>query len=203
MRTRELIEGDAELWRAATHHSFLDGVRDGTLDPEAFARWLVQDYHFALALTRAEGRYLANAPRADLEILVQGVQAMVAELAWFERKADERGLDLAAPLHPTARAYADYLQASTYEPYPTQLTVLWALERAYLEAWRTALPGAPAYREFVEHWTNEAYAYWVESLEAAANRVLAQGGEREREAFRWIARYEWDFWQMAYAGGSG
>jgi thiaminase/transcriptional activator TenA len=203
MTPRQLIADDAELWHAATHHPFLDGVRDGTLDPAAFSRWLVQDHHFALALTRAEGRYLANAPRGDLELLAQGVQAMVAELAWFERHAAERRLDLATPLHPTARAYLDYLQAISYEPYAVQLTALWALERAYLEAWRTALPGAPAYREFVEHWTHEAYAGWVDSLEAAANRVLARGGEAERAAFRWIARYERDFWQMAYAVGDG
>jgi thiaminase len=44
---------------------------------------------------------------------------------------------------------------------------------------------------------------WVDSLEVAANRVLARGGEAEREAFRWILRYERDFWQMAYGGGDG
>ncbi len=102
MRTRDLIAGDAELWRAATRHPFLDGIREGDLDPAAFSRWLVQDYHFALALTRAEARYLANAPRGDLEVLLQGVQAMVGELAWFEQKADEGTLELGAPLHPTA-----------------------------------------------------------------------------------------------------
>ncbi len=91
MTTRELIADEAELWHAATHHPFLDAVRDGTLDPAAFSRWLGQDYHFALALTAAEGRYLGHAPRGDLEILAQGIQAMVAELAWFERKAAERG----------------------------------------------------------------------------------------------------------------
>lgn len=203
MTTRELMADDAALWHAATHHPFLEGVRDGTLDPAAFSRWLVQDYHFVLALTAAEGRYLAHAPREDLGILAQGIQAMVAELAWFERKAGERGLDLAAPLHPTTRAYVDYLQATSYEPYAVQCTALWALERAYLEAWRTALPGAGAYREYVEHWTNEAYAAWVEALEDAANRVLADAGEPERDAFRWIARYERDFWQMAFTGRDG
>jgi len=200
MKTRDLISGDAELWHAATHHSFLDGVCEGDLDPAAFSRWLVQDYHFALALTRAEARYLANAPREDFNVLLQGMEAMVAELAWFEEKAKQGSLELTAPVHPTARAYVDYLQATTYEPYAVQLTALWALERAYLEAWRTALPGAPAYREFVEHWTNQAYAAWLDELEVAANRVLAHGGEAERGAFRWIARYERDFWQMAYAG---
>ena len=203
MKASDLIAGDAALWHAATHHPFLDGVRDGELDLAAFSRWLVQDHHFALGLTRAEGRYLAGAPREDFGVLLQGIEAMVAELAWFEGKAEERSLALGAPIHPTARAYVDYLHAVTYQPYAVQLTVLWALERAYLEAWRTALPGGPDYREFVEHWTNPAYADWVGRLEAAADRVLAGGGEAEREAFRQVARYERDFWQMAFSGDDG
>ena len=32
MTTLQLIADDAEPWHAATHHPFLDGVRDGTLD---------------------------------------------------------------------------------------------------------------------------------------------------------------------------
>jgi thiaminase/transcriptional activator TenA len=200
VRARDLIAGDVVLWHAATHHPFLDRVRNGRLGPDAFSRWLVQDYHFALALTRAEARYLANAPRSDFEVLLQGMQGMVAELAWFERKAKEAALELTAPMHPTARAYADYLQAITHESYAVQLTALWTLERAYLDAWRTALPGASLYREFVEHWTNPAYADWVGRLEAAADRALERGGQAERDAFRWIARYERDFWQMAFSG---
>lgn len=203
MTVQELIESEAELWHAATHHSFLDGVRDGTLAEEAFSHWLAQDYQFALALTRAEGRYLAHAPREDLEILAQGIGAMVQELRWFERKAGERGVNLAAPLSPAARAYVGYLQAVSYEPHGVQVTALWALERAYLEGWRTALPGAPAYQEFVEHWTNDAYVAWVGALEMAVNRLLAGGGEAERDAFRWVARYERDFWQMAYTRSHG
>ncbi len=203
MKAKDLIEGNAELWHAATHHAFLDEVREGTLAPAAFARWLSQDYHFAVALTRTEARALACAPREDLKLLVGGIQAMVAELDWFESKASERAIDLDVSLHPTARAYIDYLRALTDEPYSVQLTALWALEFAYLEGWRTARPGAPAFREFVEHWTNDAFAAYVDALEAAANRVLAHAGEPEREAFRWIASYERDFWQMAYTGRDG
>jgi len=201
MKAKDLIEGNAELWRAATHHAFLDEVRDGTLAPAVFARWLSQDYHFAVALTRTEARALACAPREDLELLVGGIQAMVAELDWFESKASERAIDLDLPLHPTVRAYIDYLRALADEPYSVQLTALWALERAYLEGWRTARPGAPAFREFVERWTSDAFATYVGALEAAANRAISQGGDTEREAFRWVAKYEKDFWEMAYARG--
>ncbi len=201
MKAKDLIEGNAQLWRAATHHPFLNEVRDGTLAPAAFARWLSQDYHFAVALIRTEARALACAPREDLELLVGGIQAMVAELDWFESMAPERAIDLDVPLHPTARAYIDYLHALADEPYSVQLTVLWALERAYLEGWRTARPGAPAVREFVERWTNDAFSAYVGALEAAMNRPIGRGGDAAREPFRWVAKYEQAFWEMAYARG--
>ena len=59
---------DAALWHTSTHYPFLEGVRDGTLAPAAFSRWLVPHCHFELALTAAPGRYLAQAPREDLAI---------------------------------------------------------------------------------------------------------------------------------------
>ncbi len=197
MTPQKLIESEAELWRAATHHPFLDGVRDGTLPPEEFACWLVQDYQFGAALTRVEARYLAAAPREDLGLLAAGVQAMVAELDWFEQKAAERELHLGAPLHATARAYIGYLYALCDQPYSVQLTALWALERAYLDAWRGARPGAEAFREFVERWTNDAFATYVAALEAATSRVLGHNADAEREAVRQVARYERAFWEMA------
>ena len=197
MTAQKLIESEAELWRAATHHPFLDGVRDGTLPPEEFACWLVQDYQFGAALTRVEARYLAAAPREDLGLLAAGVQAMVAELDWFEQKAAERELHLGAPLHATARAYIGYLYALCDQPYSVQLTALWALERAYLDAWRGARPGAEAFREFVVRWTNDAFASYVAALEAATSRVLGHNADAEREAFRQVARYERAFWEMA------
>ena len=197
MTANELIQCEAELWHEATHHRFLDGVREGTLPPEAFARWLAQDYHFAVALIRAEARYLAAAPREDLALLASGVQAMVAELDWFEYKAAEHEIDLGAPLHPTTRAYIDYLYALCDRPYSVQLTALWALERAYLDAWHGASPGAQAFREFVEHWTSDAFAAYVAALEAVTSRVLGQSGDAEHEAFRQVARHERAFWEMA------
>ncbi len=203
MTPQKLIESEAELWRAATHHPFLDGVRDGTLPPEEFACWLVQDYQFGAALTRVEARYLAAAPREDLALLSAGVQAMVAELDWFEQKAAERELHLGAPLHATARAYIGYLYALCDQPYSVQLTALWALERAYLDAWRGARPGAEAFREFVERWTNDAFATYVAALEAATSRVLGHNADAEREAFRQVARYERAFWEMASESADG
>jgi hypothetical protein len=47
-------------------------------------------------------------------------------------------------------------------------------------------------RDLIEG-TNDAFTAYVDALEVAANRVLADAGEPERDGFRWIARHERDF----------
>ena len=42
-------------------------------------------------------------------------------------------------MHPTTRAYCDFLLALTYSGYPAQITAIWALERTYLESWHGAM----------------------------------------------------------------
>lgn len=202
MQPIALLLTHAGLWRDATHHPFLDGVRDGSLPPPALDRWLAQDYQFVARELTAQALVLARAARGDQALLVQGLAALEAELGWFEEQARGRRLALDAPLHPTCRAYGDFLEVMAAEPYAVALTVLWTLERAYLDAWSATRPGAPAYRAFVAHWTVPEFAAYVALLEAAAARALAaapvEAQSRAEAAFRWTALYEARFWQMAF-----
>jgi hypothetical protein len=68
--------------------AFLDAIGDGTLPPEAFNRWLVQDYHFADALTSFQGIAAAKTPRQLRKPLIAGLGALDAELDWFEEFID-------------------------------------------------------------------------------------------------------------------
>lgn len=200
--TAALLKDHAALWERATRHPFLDGVREGTLDEAAFARWLVQDYHFVRRGFTFLAHMLAEAPRRDQPLLVGGVEAIEAELSWFEENAGAFGLDLDQPLLPPCRAYTDFLLALPREPYAAQVVGLWAMEQAYMDAWNTARPAEERYQEFVDHWTNPDFEDWVDALAAAADEALDGASYTEhhaaRESFRWIARYERDFWQMAF-----
>lgn len=200
----ELAGRDPVGWRAATHHPFLDGARVGSLPGPAFDRWLEQDQLFVEVLARAWGLLLARAPAADLAVLAEGITAFVAEMAWFEELGAERALTMPAePLAATA-GYHAHLLAMVGEPYPVALTVMWVVEAAYLEAWRSALPGAPAYRPFVEHWTDAAFAAFVDRLEAAADRALAAASAAEVDAATaavvLTAGHESAFWAMTWSG---
>ncbi len=207
MRALDLLDRHEARWQAATRHPFLEGVREGTLPDGAFEAWLVQDYLFVLDGLGFQSRLIPRAPRTDQALIAGGLVALEGELSWFEDKAKERELDLEALRHPTNAAYREFLIGLETEPYPAAITALWAIERAYLEAWTSARPGHPDYREFVEHWTTPDFAGYVSGLEGAAGAALegASGGERERaeETFLAVARLERDFWEMALSSEGG
>ncbi len=205
MKARDLIERHDRSWREAIRHRFLDGVRTGTLPAGAFETWLVQDYLFVLGGLAFQSRLIPRAPRRDQALLIGGLAALEAELGWFEAKASERALALDAFPRPANAAYGEFLTNLEREPYASNITALWALELAYLEAWRNAAPGHPDYRPFVEHWTTPEFADYVSGLEQAADAALDEASgevqQRAEAAFLEVARLERDFWAMAFPGG--
>lgn len=211
MRAVDLILRHPEAWQGATRHPFLDSVRNGSLPAEAFEAWLVQDYLFVGDLLVFQARLLARAPRPAQGVLAGGLVALEDELGWFEARARERGMWLVEKRHPTTEAYRGLLEALDGDPFPVAMTALWALERAYLEAWGSAAPGHPDYRPFVEHWTTPEFAGYVAGLEGVADAAMEDGGAPEgrvEAAFLEVASVEGDFWEMAlsYAparGGGG
>lgn len=206
MKTDTLLERHHDVWLRATRHPFLDAVRDGTLPAGVFASWLAQDYLFVGDLLVFQARLLSRAPRCAQAVLAGGLVALEAELSWFEAQAAQRSLPLKMPRHPITVAYQDALSRLEHEPYPAAITALWAVEAAYLEAWRSAAPGHEDYRPFVEHWTVPAFADYVAGLARATSGEPLSGeplsGEKARgeveAAFLEVARLEHDFWEMAW-----
>ncbi|MBV9228472.1 MAG: TenA family transcriptional regulator [Chloroflexi bacterium] len=204
MKPTHLLERHSASWLAATRHPFLDAAREGTLAPRIFAAWLVQDYLFVTDEFAFQAYLLPRAPRSAQALLAGSLVALEAELSWFEEQAQRQKLSLEAVHHPVTAAYGTFLRKLEREPYPVAMTALWAIERAYLEAWASAAPGHPKYRQFIEHWANPAFAKFVAELERAATTALeTERVDKEAEAvFLEVARLELDFWEMAWSGAS-
>lgn len=202
----DLLHRHAPAWARATRHPFLDGVRDGSLPEPAFEAWLVQDHRFVADLLRFQARLLARAPRVAQPVLAAGAVALVDELAWFERHAAGRGLELAAAPLPATLAYAALLEQLDRTDPAVALVMLWAIERAYLDAWTYAAPGAPVYARFVAHWTVPEFARYVEDLAVAADAVAADTVAADAVApavdvdalFAEVVDAEGAFWDMAW-----
>ncbi len=193
MPVADLLSHHPDAWRGATRHPFLDAVRDGTIPVAAFDTWLVQDARFVADLLRFQSRLLARAPRSAQRVLAGGALALVDELDWFERLAADRGLDLSVAPLPCTTAYAALLERLDAASYADALGCLEVVERVYLEAWRSALPGAPAYAELVEHWTTPGFAAYVDGLAA----VVERAGPPDEALVADVLRQEAAFWQMA------
>jgi formylaminopyrimidine deformylase / aminopyrimidine aminohydrolase len=199
-----LAHADPQRWQAATRQPFLDGVRDGTLPVEAFDRWLEQDRLFVEALARAWGRILHVAPTEDLGLLADGISAFAAEVAWFDQLGAERGLTVPAEPLPVTDQYNRHLLEVASQSYPVALAAMFAVEVAYLEAWRSARPGHEPFRPFVEHWTDDAFAAFVGRLEQAADRALADASAADVDAAAAAVAVTFDheaaFWAMTWHG---
>ena len=190
-----LLAAHADAWERATRHPFLLAVRDGTLPAAAFSTWLAQDAAFVEDLLAFQARLLARAPRVAQAVLAAGALSLVEELDWFEELAAGGGTRLGGPRLPATQAYADLLTRLDDAPYPVAVTALWALERVYLLAWRTAAPGAPGYRSCVEHWTAPGFAAYVDALGRLADDVGAPG-----DAVAEVLALETAFWDATGQG---
>ncbi len=204
MKPADLLTRNAEVWHSATHHRFLEAVRDGSLAPKIFATWLVQDYHFVLHEIACLARLLARAPRFAQNILVLGLTGLEAEASWFEAHARQRNLSLDVPLSLTTAAYRDFFLSLDRQPFPVALVAIWAVERAYLDAWMGVAPGHERYREYVEHWANAEFGQFVANLEQVAAHALSEHAADEvvERTFLQVAHLERAFWDMAWSGGA-
>jgi formylaminopyrimidine deformylase / aminopyrimidine aminohydrolase len=192
-----LVIGAGGLWTQGTRGRFLDAVAVGSLPAEAFHRWLVQDYLFALGLTSFQAILSAKAPRAAHGLLIGGLAALHAELAWFEQHTERLQLDLHSSPHPICRRYVDFLLAAAYmRPVPVLLAILYGVEVSYLAAW-SALGAQGPYAEFIARWSTPQFAEYVRGLLALVTRHPDPG---QQEAFDDVLRHECDFWRMTWEG---
>ena len=199
---KQLLQNYNQAWNEATVHPFLEQCKLGTIQPQQFNTWLVQDYHFVVDFTRMAARTLAIAPPAHFDLILGGLSAIKDELNWFKQKAAERQLDLNTQKQPTCTEYCDYMYSLAAMPYPVQATAFWAIELAYNQGWQ--LPGSmpEPYTEFADRWGNPGFTEYVKLLEQQADQALKTASEpiqqQAEAAFLKVASLEKDFWQMAF-----
>ncbi|MBD0268137.1 MAG: TenA family transcriptional regulator [Cyanobacteria bacterium Co-bin8] len=197
-----LIDAHPTAWQQATVHPFLSGCQTGTIRPEQFNTWLVQDYLFVKEFTRMLARVLAAAPDTNLDSLLSGLGALKDELLWFQAKAAERQLELSTPRQATCQQYCEFMASLVTVPYAVQATALWAIEYAYNQGWQLPGPMPQPYSEFADRWGNLGFTEYVKILAQQADVALATATpevqQQAQAAFLRVAALEADFWQMAF-----
>ena len=202
LNSQKLIEKYPKLWQEATEHLFMERCKLGTIKPEQFDRWLVQDFLFVIDLMRMVARVLATAPPHHFDVIMGVLVSLRGELRWLGKKAGERKIKLHLKKQPTCQEFCEFMFYIATKNYAVQATAFWAIEQAFNQGWQLLGKMPYPYDEFAERWGNPEFSEYVKYLEAQANEALKDAPEKVQkqaeDAFLQVVRLEKDFWQMAF-----
>jgi thiaminase len=197
------------IWEPMLRHRFLSETRDGTIADETFANWMQQDYLFVEAAIPFIAALIPKAPVEHRAALGQVLPMLEKELELFRERAAAAGVDL-TDVKPafTNHAYVQFLFASAFsKSYAEAYTVLYVAEKAYYDSWKVVRAGideGSIWFPFVDNWTSEAFAGWVDYLQSELDKLADEVGSAERrrmaDLFEMTAKYELAFWEMAASG---
>ncbi len=110
MIAQALWDSTEGVAKACLSHPFVQGLADGSLPPQRFARYMEQDAYFLDAFARAYAMALAKCPDRDgffaFKDLLDGV---LDELTLHQELAQRHNLNLQPEPSPATLAYTDFL----------------------------------------------------------------------------------------------
>ena len=206
--------GAVDDWFAAIcRHPFVTGLADGSLPPDVFARYLVDDAHYLDRYARVLSRLAARAPDPAGVGLLAGsaVGAIAAERELHRGFLGPRGLDPDDPAasaripepSPTCAAYTGFLEsAASMAPFDVALAAVLPCFRVYAEVGRrigsTTGEDHP-YAAWIATYADPDFDAAVRRAEACLDRVT-RDEPAVVDAYVAATRFEWMFWDAAWRG---
>lgn len=193
-----LWEASEDLIRACREHPFVRGLEEGTLDRDAFRRYVAQDAFFLRSFLEA---YALGAAKSDsVEAAGRFVRLMtgvVEELELHARYAAELGIDLeAVEPYPETSAYTDFLLATAWRGELAEIVAaMTPCMRLYAHLGRDLEPatgGDNPYSDWIETYASEEFASLARELEEILDES-AGDTDAVRSAYRYAMRCELDF----------
>jgi len=213
--SRSLKERANKVWEDGYNHPFVQGVGQGTLDPEAFKFYLVQDYLYLLEYAKV---YAAAVLKSDTEQLMAGFSRTQDYILNGEMDV-HRGYMKQFGITEEEVANA---KASLYNRCYTANMLQLGLTGGLAEILAAVFPcmwtytdyGARLKKEFTEQYENNPYKSWIDAyaseamaesfawfydaLDALVERMTPAQREKIADIFVSSVEFEYLFWDMAY-----
>lgn len=187
----------------------MGGIADGSLPPEVFARWVVQDWRYLLTYVHVLEQVAASAPGA-------AAKARWGELATFTRheelalhRAYAARFDLSeadlddAPDAPATAAYTGFLRQSAQRSYGHGVASLVPCGVGYVtlaaELAAGPLPADPRYADWIHTYADPAFAEAVAWMEAELDGIDGDDVALA-ETYAAGAAHELAFWDQLWRG---
>lgn len=203
------------IWQGYHDHPFVRGIADGSLDPEKFKFYMVQDYLYLIDYLKVFS--LGAAKAADLETAVvfatYAKQISGGEMSIHRSYMERLGIDLEeAEKTPVSLDNLSYTSYMIREAYEGDAAAVMASVLACAVSYEVIAcemlkqnPRAgehPFYGEWVRGYSDPEYHKGNEELIDIMDR-LCKGASEEKlekltEIFVNCSRYEAAFWDMAW-----
>ena len=211
--TDELRQSAAPIWEADLRHPFVRGIADGTLPPDKFKFYLIQDYLFLLDYSRVFAYGVIKAPdEATMALFSQLLnETLNTEMDLHRGYCEKFGISAAemeqAPVAPTTHAYTRHVlnvaQSGTLaELIAGVLPCQWGYAEIGTTLAEQGGSPEPLYQEWIEMYASDEFLALGKWLRSLLNELTAESGSAEKERlkrhFLFSSRYEYLFWEMAW-----
>ena len=211
----ECIAEAGGAWGASFEHPFVRALADGSLEPEKFRFYQMQDARYLEAFADACSLISVRCTRVEdkLWFIDAARLALIVEgqlHAGYGRKLGYTADDIAAlALTPNNKAYQDHMIAAAQRG--TLLEAVAALTPCpwlYTELGRYLLhqigeiPDDHPYADWLRTYADPSFVEYTNNLlhrlQTFASEHDAAARARAKAAFTASARYEWMFWEQAW-----
>ena len=211
--TRKLWKASLPIYEQILRHPFLTELVDGTLDREAFVFYMIQDAHYLREFARALSVTASKAPRQEWASLlnVHAADTLRYERQLHEAVFKEYGISAEkvskTEVAPEAFGYTSYLVATAHqgsfaESLGALLPCYWIYWEVGKELRKEGSKSA-VYQKWIEAYSSPEYGAAVQSVLQILDQVAGESPpevrSRIRQNFLRSSRYEWMFWDSAYA----
>lgn len=193
-----LWQENTRLAEACLHHPFVRGLADGSLDPEAFRRFVAQDAFFLNAFARAYALAAARSPDTEtLHAFCELLNGVLRELQLHAAYAKDLKIDLAGVQpYPQVKAYTDFLLAIAWGGRPGEvIAALTPCMRLYAYLGTTlatrVTPGNP-YQDWITTYSSTDFQALVTQLESLLD-AMVDDTSAAHEAYAYAMQCELNF----------
>lgn len=212
---RACLEHAGSAWGAAFSHPFVTALAAGSLDPQRFRFYQMQDARYLEAFADACALLStrAHAPKDKLWFLDAARLALLVEgqlHAGYGKTLGYTDADIAAlELTPNNRAYQDHMVATAARgslvegiAAITPCPWLYIDLGQWLQREHGSVPDTHPFAAWLRTYADPGFNDYMTNLLERLERAAEAAGEAERarakEAFVVSVRYEWMFWEQAW-----
>jgi thiaminase/transcriptional activator TenA len=216
---RACIDAAAGAWGASVDHPFVRALADGSLGPERFRFYQMQDARYLEAFADASAIIATRCPApADKLWFIDAARlALVVEgelHAGYGRKLGYGPEDLAElELTPNNRAYQNHMIATAQRGTLVEaVAALAPCPWLYIDLGQRLLrelgtiEDAHPYAAWLRMYSDPQFFDYMQNLLERLERFAVAGDaaarKRAKDAFVASARYEWMFWEQAWTAQS-